>query len=85
MTAKKEADQGTNPRLPRRGRIRAPSWASYDEVADPYDPYPVRKGYALLARDLLLTLGLQDGATVVDVGTGTGLRPAAPGFRTIFD
>ncbi len=49
MRAKKEAEQGTNPRMPRRGRIRAPSWASYDEVADPYEPYHVRKGYALLA------------------------------------
>ena len=51
---------------------RAPSWASYSDVADAYERCHVQRGYALLARDLVLALGLLNGAIVLDVGTGTG-------------
>jgi ubiquinone/menaquinone biosynthesis C-methylase UbiE len=57
-----------------RGRtaLTVPNWVSYDEVTDPYERYHVRKGYALLARDLVLAMELPHVATVLDVGTGTG-------------
>jgi len=41
-------------------------------VADAYERYHVQRGYALLARDLVLALELLNGAIVLDVGTGTG-------------
>ncbi len=58
--------------MPRSGRTRAPNWASYSDVADAYERYHVQRGYALLARDLVLALELLNGAIVLDVGTGTG-------------
>lgn len=51
---------------------KAPKWVSYDEVVEPYERYHVRKGYALLAQDLVLAMELPYVATVLDVGTGTG-------------
>jgi ubiquinone/menaquinone biosynthesis C-methylase UbiE len=57
-----------------RGRtaLTIPKRVSYNEVADPYERYHVRKGIALLARDLVLAMELPYVATILDVGTGTG-------------
>jgi ubiquinone/menaquinone biosynthesis C-methylase UbiE len=50
----------------------AANWVSYDAVVESYERYHVDRGYALQARDIVLMLGLADGARVLDVGTGTG-------------
>ena len=51
---------------------RPPGWARYDEVADPYERFQASNGYASLARDLVTALNLTPGASVLDVGCGTG-------------
>jgi SAM-dependent methyltransferase len=47
-------------------------WRSYDSVVDPYDEAAVPR-FLPVARDLVAALAPSGDATVLDVGTGTGL------------
>ncbi len=52
---------------------RLPSaWARYDDVAEAYQRFEESNGYARLARDLVTALNLPPGASLLDVGCGSG-------------
>jgi ubiquinone/menaquinone biosynthesis C-methylase UbiE len=53
------------------------AWARYDDVAEPYDRFQESNGYARLARDLVTSLNLTAGASLLDVGCGSGAATAA--------
>jgi len=48
------------------------AWARYDNVAKAYERFQENNGYARLARDLVTTLNLTPGASLLDVGCGSG-------------
>ena len=57
---------------------RLPSaWARYDDVAEPYERFQASNGYARLARDLVTALNLTPGASLLDVGCGSGAATLA--------
>ncbi len=52
---------------------RLPSaWTRYDDVAEAYQRFEESNGYARLARDLVIALNLTRGASLLDVGCGSG-------------
>ncbi len=53
------------------GRLPS-SWARYDEVAEAYQRVEESNGYARLARDLVTALNPAPGASLLDVGCGSG-------------
>ncbi len=48
------------------------TWARYDDVAEPYERFQESNGYARLARDLVTALDMAPGASLLDVGCGSG-------------
>src|SRR3989442_1441615 len=48
------------------------AWGRYDDVAEPYERFQASNGYAALARDLVTALKLTPGASLLDVGCGSG-------------
>src|SRR5262249_28381249 len=48
------------------------AWVRYDDVAEPYERFQASNGYARLARDLVASLSLTPGASLLDVGCGSG-------------
>jgi len=47
-------------------------WRTYDDVAETYERVHAAR-FAEVARDLVEMVGIADGGTVLDVGTGTGV------------
>ena len=58
-------------RMSEVGRLPC-TWARYDDVAEPYERFQVSNAYARLARDLAAALTLTPGASLLDVGCGSG-------------
>ena len=53
------------------------TWGRYDDVAERYERFQASNGYAALAADLVAALSLMPGASVLDVGCGTGAATVA--------
>ena len=53
------------------------AWARYDDVAEAYERFQASNGYARLARDLVTALNLTPGASLLDVGCGSGAATLA--------
>jgi SAM-dependent methyltransferase len=53
------------------------AWGRYDDVAEPYERFQASNGYAALAAGLVTALNLTPGASLLDVGCGSGAATLA--------
>jgi ubiquinone/menaquinone biosynthesis C-methylase UbiE len=53
------------------------AWSRYDDVAEAYDRFQEKNGHSSLAKDLTIALNMAHGASLLDVGCGSGAATVA--------